>query len=644
MASAPPTGNITRNITVKVAVQGDKAAISALAALERAQAASINAQRRAAGIVRGNNKALGDMNSQLKTNRLATVQAGQQFQDFAIQVQGGQSPMVAFTQQISQLGFVMQGASGVFGTFGRFITGPWGTAIILATSLLLPLAKSLNDAKDASDKFPSSNLDKRLLAYAKTVGATAEDVKELEKRHVTLSDRAQAAFIVISEAARREFPNVFKIGGAVAEGLGKVFSLLGRGIVQAVATMVAVHTNMLNKLREIATPVINFLIDGFNRVSVFFAKSLGQEAYNIPKLEAYSAKMITAADVTAGFNKLLGDINIKAEDIAFDRLSGQLDEVAKKAGGAAGEAKKLNDEMAEWLRGLEDAANPARVFIREVDKLGKAYDAGLLSLEAYRLEYDRLLETLREARKELGQQAPVSFGTNNEGRLPSVANLPVLDIKLPEVNVKIISDLEKAYEQLGLVGVDAILGIGDAFADAINGAQSFADAMEGVARSVVAEITKILVKMALLEGLKAIFGGDSNFLSKVGSALFSAQGNVIQNGRQVTAFASGGIVGSPTIFPMARGGVGVMGEAGPEAIMPLRRNASGNLGVGAVQPVINIINNAGAQVSVSEDARAGEINVIIEQASQRIAADISRGDGRVARSLQGAYGLSRSRR
>jgi hypothetical protein len=644
MASAPPTGNITRNITVKVAVQGDKAAISALAGLERAQAASINAQRRAAGIVRGNSKALGDMNSQLKTNRLATVQAGQQFQDFAIQVQGGQSPMVAFTQQISQLGFVMQGASGVFGTFGRFITGPWGTAIILATSLLGPLVKSLNDAKEASDKFPSSNLDKRLLDYAKTIGATAEDVKKLEKRYVTFGDKAQATFIVIGETFKREFPDIYNVGVAVAEGLGKLFAAVGRAALQMVAGYVAAYTNMLSAIRRVATPIINTLIDGFNSVSGFFAKMIGQAAAPIPKLKEFKGTIVTTADVMAGYERMLGDIKVKSEEIAFDRLSGQLDEVAKKAGGAAGEAKKLNDEMAEWLRGLEDAADPARVFIREVDKLGKAYDAGLLSLEAYRLEYDRLLKTLREARKELGQQAPVSFGTNNEGRLPTVANLPVLDIKLPEVNVKIISDLEKAYEQLGLVGVDAILGIGDAFADAINGAQSFADAMEGVARSVVAEITKILVKMALLEGLKAIFGGDSNFLSKVGSALFSAQGNVIQNGRQVTAFASGGVVGSPTIFPMARGGVGVMGEAGPEAIMPLRRNASGNLGVGAVQPVINIINNAGAQVSVSEDSRAGEINVIIEQASQRIAADISRGDGRVARSLQGAYGLSRARR
>ena len=56
-------------------------------------------------------------------------------------------------------------------------------------------------------------------------------------------------------------------------------------------------------------------------------------------------------------------------------------------------------------------------------------------------------------------------------------------------------------------------------------------------------------------------------------------------------FADGGIVNSPTLFPM-RGGTGLMGEAGPEAIMPLARGADGRLGVrggaGGVNVTVNI--------------------------------------------------------
>ncbi len=48
----------------------------------------------------------------------------------------------------------------------------------------------------------------------------------------------------------------------------------------------------------------------------------------------------------------------------------------------------------------------------------------------------------------------------------------------------------------------------------------------------------------------------------------------------VTPFARGGVVSGATAFPM-RGGLGLMGEAGPEAIMPLRRGPDGSLGVQA---------------------------------------------------------------
>jgi hypothetical protein len=48
----------------------------------------------------------------------------------------------------------------------------------------------------------------------------------------------------------------------------------------------------------------------------------------------------------------------------------------------------------------------------------------------------------------------------------------------------------------------------------------------------------------------------------------------------VQPFAKGGVVSGPTNFAM-RGGMGLMGEAGPEAIMPLARGADGRLGIQA---------------------------------------------------------------
>jgi lambda family phage tail tape measure protein len=73
-------------------------------------------------------------------------------------------------------------------------------------------------------------------------------------------------------------------------------------------------------------------------------------------------------------------------------------------------------------------------------------------------------------------------------------------------------------------------------------------------------------------------GSSGGLLSAFFSALASAKGNVFDNGQHVTAYATGGVVNSPTFFPMRRG-IGLMGEAGPEAIMPLKRGPDGKLGV-----------------------------------------------------------------
>ena len=70
-----------------------------------------------------------------------------------------------------------------------------------------------------------------------------------------------------------------------------------------------------------------------------------------------------------------------------------------------------------------------------------------------------------------------------------------------------------------------------------------------------------------------------------------ANGAPFSQGR-VMPFAQGGIVSTATGFGM-RGGMGLMGEAGPEAIMPLARGPDGKLGVkggasGGTTVVMNI--------------------------------------------------------
>lgn len=85
-------------------------------------------------------------------NRQALVQAGQQIQDFTLQVAAGQSPILAFGQQMSQLGIVTASASGKLGALGRFLVGPWGLALTLGTAILSPMVARLDDAGEATDR------------------------------------------------------------------------------------------------------------------------------------------------------------------------------------------------------------------------------------------------------------------------------------------------------------------------------------------------------------------------------------------------------------------------------------------------------------------------------------------------------------
>ena len=84
------------------------------------------------------------------------------------------------------------------------------------------------------------------------------------------------------------------------------------------------------------------------------------------------------------------------------------------------------------------------------------------------------------------------------------------------------------------------------------------------ARSVIADITRIAIRQTII--------------APIVGTLFpkEAKGGVYSNG--IRQFKKGGIVDAPTYFPFAKG-VGLMGEAGPEAIMPLKRGKGGRLGV-----------------------------------------------------------------
>lgn len=157
------------------------------------------------------------------------------------------------------------------------------------------------------------------------------------------------------------------------------------------------------------------------------------------------------------------------------------------------------------------------------------------------------------------------------------------------------AELRRMREALAATGKDAATlerglskGLRRAFDGVVLDGMSLSDALDTVARSMIQTTYSAAIKPVtnhvggmLADGVNSLVQGILPF----------ADGASFAQGR-VTPFATGGIVSGPVAFPM-RGGVGLMGEAGPEAIMPLARGADGKLGVrsaggGSVNVVMNV--------------------------------------------------------
>ncbi|MBB6931877.1 phage tail tape measure protein [Escherichia coli] len=146
------------------------------------------------------------------------------------------------------------------------------------------------------------------------------------------------------------------------------------------------------------------------------------------------------------------------------------------------------------------------------------------------------------------------------------------------------------------------------------------------AAAVLKEISGILMSVAIVNGLKSLAGsmsgmgglagGIGNWLS---GALKNAKGGVYASAG-LSAY-SNSIVDTPTYFAFAKG-IGLMGEAGPEAIMPLTRAADGSLGVRAIgnvsggggfvySPVYHInIQNKGSNGEIDTQSARGLVDLI----------------------------------
>ncbi len=247
-----------------------------------------------------------------------------------------------------------------------------------------------------------------------------------------------------------------------------------------------------------------------------------------------------------------------------------------------------------------------------------------------------------------------------EDQLKVIDRAKQLANEYSQVQNKILDEQQRFDDRTKFYG-DSFKRMFEGMADAIvefakTGKFNFKDLINNF----IADITRYELKLQateayaasrpfLLKFLGSIFGGGSTYGANYDAAANpSLYGGVFAMGgafnRGIQAYANGGmftnsIVNQPTFFRAAQG-LGVMGEAGPEAIMPLKRDSQGNLGVrssqGNVEVVVNNFTQARAETRETTDSRGNRrIEVIV---ADLVAGEISRPNSNIQQSFVNSFG------
>lgn len=538
-----------------------------------------------------------------------------QIQDMAVQIGGGTSAMRAIGQQLPQMlsGFGLLGVA--LGTVVA-VGFPLASALLgvdkAAQSLdktLQPLRASLEDLKRINDTYSVKGIEGLIEKYGKLDTNIAQAVENQRK---LFRDKAMAA---AQETA-----------AAIEDNLGPMTEILDRikGIEESA------------NLRGAALSALD-LKDAYEELNKEFGITREQADAIMAALKQMNAPGATIADMAQAAGSLatnLGDSSFKGSDLlgqlldsqdALLQLVHQTEGLEGWIGAAVNGASQLASQFWSAAKGAKAAADAApraappgqwkrsalnenmrgRGIVPESYALPDAprhrgggggakadpraaYDSLMASLDPViraTQDYKKALETVN------AQYASGAISESEKARA-----LELIKTRFDDATNSLQNGLGTwdSFAKLGAGAFDAIIEKGDS--------------LKSVMKGILHDLQIVLIKQALL---KFIPGGSADMsigsliMKGIGSVFGFSHGGAFDGGRLIP-FAAGGIVGSPTVFPM-RSGMGLMGEAGPEAIMPLTRGSGGKLGVVSQ-----------GRVAVGFDASAGDLTVAMYDAAGRV--------------------------
>lgn len=352
----------------------------------------------------------------------------------------------------------------------------------------------------------------------------------------------------------------------------------------------AVGVDVVKSFRDAGNKIIGIFVGAFKLISaqwkqlpVLFS-AVSKEAVN-EMIAAFEGPALTINGMTviggldlSSFKMQLSEAEkaaMNTASVVFDQSVMQTDYIGAIADAGAKAGKKLN-EWADTLGKTDDKKKRGKTEQQKYDDILVSAQGRINSLSA---ERDALFLT-EEASAALKYETDLLNDAMEKGIVLTPERTAQLKAAAGEM-ATLETETRKTRDAIDFVkdGFKGFLNdIRSGLAEGKTLWQAFGDAALNILDKIVNKITDELVN-----ALFSASSGSGGILQSIvglftGGAVASAKGNVFGSSG-VTAFAAGGVVNGPTLFGMAGGRTGLMGEAGPEAVMPLKRGPDGSLGV-----------------------------------------------------------------
>ncbi|HHR1263821.1 TPA: tail protein (tape measure) [Klebsiella oxytoca] len=287
-------------------------------------------------------------------------QAGYQVQDFIVQVQGGQSALIAFSQQGSQL-------AGAFGPGGAVV----GAIIALGSVLAGTLIAGLNNGKNAMDAMKAA-----VTSFDQVISISQNGVAAYSDKFAILAKTNAAVATLMKQQAQLELQAALsKVSKELQKASGD-FIALGDSIVSSLGGSYA-SVKLFNDYLS----TLSITTDDFSEAMRQAAASgqAGQFAMNsmIATVGSLASKFQISDQQAYSFAKQLSDIAKNPSDEKLRALITTLQEVGSGHSSGAEKAREYAKRLLEIATTSADASMRLKALKEMTDALTSSQDKAL---------------------------------------------------------------------------------------------------------------------------------------------------------------------------------------------------------------------------------------------------------------------------